>query len=115
MLTTLLPGFRSLRSAFLTGALLLASLYVMIRGDATSAPHLRGSARSILHITPEMPVILVVSGCFLAGSLYTTALEDFVDWVHRALVLVDPNTQKTWIIRRIVGALAPLSDCPKAG
>jgi hypothetical protein len=81
----------------------------MVRGDATSAPHLRGSARSILHITPEMPVILVVLACFLAGSLYTTALEGFVDWVHRALVLVNPHNQQRWVVRRTIGALAPLS------
>jgi hypothetical protein len=89
--------------------MLLASLYVVIRGNAASAPHLRSSARSILHITPQMPLILIVSACFLAGSLYTTALEGFVDWVHRALVVVDAGSQQRWLVRRITGALAPLS------
>lgn len=114
MLTNLLPGFRSIRSAFLTGALLLASLYVLIRGDATSTPHLQGSARTILNLTPHMSLILVVLACLLAGSLYTTALEGAVDWIHRRLVLNDPRDQKSWVLRRLIGALVPFSAAARS-
>lgn len=114
MLTSLLPGFRSIRSAFITGALLLASLYVLVRGDATSTPHLRGSARTILDLTPHMSLILVVLACLLAGSLYTTALEGAVDWIHRRLVLSDPRDQKSWISRRFVGAMVPFSAAARS-
>lgn len=109
MFTSLLPGLRSLRSAFLSGALLLGSLYILIRGDSTSVPRVRASAHSILDITPQMPLILLILACFLIGSLYTTALEGAVDWIHRWLVLAEPEGQKNWIMRRLVGALVPFS------
>ncbi len=114
MFTTLLPSLRSLRSAFLTGALLLGSLYILIRGDSKSAPYVRASAQSILHVAPQMPLILLVLACFLIGSLYTTALEGAVDWIHRRLVIVEPASQKKWVMRRLVGAVVPFSAAARS-
>ncbi len=85
----------------------------MIRGDSTSRLELRRSAQNILDITPSMPLFLLVLACLLTGSLYVTGLEGVVDWLHRRLVLVDPNDQQSRLRRRFVGALVPLSDAAR--
>jgi hypothetical protein len=110
VLTSLLPGFRSLRTALLTGALLLASLYVLVRGNATSKPRLLGSARSIINATPHMYLIILLLASFFIGSLYTTALEGIVDWIHRKLVLTDWNNEKSKLRRPLIRTLVPFSD-----
>jgi hypothetical protein len=61
-----------------------------------------------------MSLILVLLACLLAGSLYATALEGAVDWVHRRLVLSDPRDQKNWILRRFTGAMVPFSAAARS-
>lgn len=113
MLAGLLSGFRSLRSMLLTGALLIGSVYVLIRGDSTSQVKLRSSAESLLDITPQMPTVLIVLACLLAGSLYVTFLEGVVDWIHRKLALVDRSSEANRLKRGIIGVFGPLSDAAR--
>jgi hypothetical protein len=56
-----------------------------------------------------MPSAILVLACFLAGSLYTTALEGLVDGLHRRLVLTDITQIQSVIKRKFVGAFVPLS------
>ena len=61
-----------------------------------------------------MPVILIVLGCFLVGSLYVTGLEGIVDWIHRKLVHTYPNHNGGRIRRRVLRALVPFSDAARS-
>lgn len=110
MFTTVVTGLRSLRSAFVTGALLLGSLFVLVRGDSTARPQLIGSARTILDLHPQMPLALAAAACFLVGSLYTTSLEGLVDWLHRKLALTDCAAVRGRAPRRLLRLVVPYSD-----
>lgn len=86
VLTILVAGIRSVRSNFVTGALLLASGFVLVRGDHDTDPDLRRSAQDILDLHPHMQLIAVAAVAYLLGSVYTTALEGLVDRLHRRLI-----------------------------
>jgi hypothetical protein len=104
-----LAGLRSIRSSFLTGAVILASLFVLIWENSKSAPDVIDSARELLDLNAVVPPALLALACFFTGSLYTTALEGLVDRLHQRMVLVDLADIHGQLRRRIVGAFVPLS------
>lgn len=105
-----LAGLRNLRTAFLTGALLLGSLYVIFGPSGDRGWHLRHSAQTLAHLWAYMPLALAVLGCVLVGSLYTTGLEGFVDWLHRRYLACDPSrVTGHYVQRRFVRLVGPLS------
>lgn len=110
MLAELIPGLRNLRSGFLSGSLILGSLYVLfadvIRHSIKPEPPLL----SIVHLATWMPLALLGSACFLVGSLYVTGLEGVVDWIHRKRLLKDPQNVRFVLRRRFLLSLAPLSS-----
>lgn len=114
MLSSLLPGFRSLRSAFLTGSLLLGSLFVLIRGNNDNPFKLRQSAEQLLGLWHFMPLTFAIGACFLIGSLYVTALEGIVDRIHRDLAQVDPLLVTNRLKRRLLRILVPFSDAARS-
>jgi hypothetical protein len=106
-----LAGLRNLRTAFLTGALLLGSLYVIFGPNGTSKWHLRHTADDITHLWKYMPVAIFALACTLIGSLYTTGLEGIVDWLHRHYLKhngVNPKT--SYLHRQFLRIVAPLSE-----
>jgi hypothetical protein len=109
MLPELLPGLRNLRSAFLTGSLILGTLYIFFAHSAKGAASPRQPVEQILHLWRWMPLILIAAACFLVGSLYTNALEGTVDWIHRKRIDKDDSSIKSPVYRRILYTLAPLS------
>ncbi len=106
----ILAGVRNLRSSMLTGAILLASLYVVATGDGASQIPVRASAQDLLKLHERMPLLLAGVACYLAGSLYTTALEGLVDWIHRKLLFVESDRNEGRVRRAMLSAFAPLSD-----
>jgi hypothetical protein len=105
-----LAGLRNLRTAFLTGALLLGSLYVIFGPSGGRSWHLRQSAQTLAHLWAYMPLALAILGCVLAGSLYTTGLEGFVDWLHRRYLACDPSkVTGHYVQRRFIRLVGPLS------
>lgn len=114
MLASLMPGLRSLRAAFLTGALLLGSLYVLFGAEWTKDVRVRAPARTIIELSPYVPIGLLALACLLVGSLYMTSLEGLVDFVHRRCLLVDQAKKRTRVARRVLRAVAPLSVSARA-
>lgn len=113
MFEALLHGIRSLRSALLTGAILLASLFVIVRGNNAEGPQLIGSAQAILNIHPLMPLALLSLACFLSGSLYTNGLEGLVDWLHRKLVFAHRFEAERSFFQRFAGPFLPFSGASR--
>ncbi|MFE4249797.1 hypothetical protein ACFRU3_09875 [Streptomyces sp. NPDC056910] len=109
MFTTLMPGFRDLRAALVAGGLLLGCVYILIGDRLPHASTLRTQLRAIAHLNSAMPTVLAVLGCVLVGSLYTTALEGLVDWLHRRLLHVDVAAIGSPLKRRLFTALVPFS------
>jgi hypothetical protein len=113
MLAALLPGLRNLRIAFVSGALIVASLYVLFGERLFRDITLRSTARDILDLSPIVPVVLLALACGLIGSLYVTALEGLVDWVHRKTIFSD-ETRATKFKRRWLKLVMPLSPSAKS-
>lgn len=112
MAESIIPGLRNLRSAFLSGALLLGSLWLLFASDGKRGIKLRRSARDILHLSSSMKLILAGVACFIVGSVLTTSLEGLVDWIHRRQLWKPAQPDSKSPRARIDRAIAPLS--PKA-
>jgi hypothetical protein len=110
MVATIMAGLRSVRSAFVAGALILGSLYVIIRGDDGSKIELRKSAKALLDLHPNALLFLLAGVCLLVGSLYVTALEGLVDWVHRHFAGTARGQIDGRFKRALLGPFLPLSE-----
>lgn len=104
-----MPGFRDLRASLVAGSLLVGSIYVLIASHLPNTSDIRPQLVAIADLNSIMPTVLAVIGCALVGSLYTTALEGLVDWLHRKLLHVDPATIQNPVKRRVLAALNPFS------
>lgn len=104
-----MPGFRDLRAALIAGGLLVGSVYVLVGDHLPHTSTLRPQLLAIADLNSAMPTILAILGCALVGSLYTTALEGLVDWLHRRLLHVNVPAVGSPLKRRLLAALAPFS------
>lgn len=109
MLNDLIPGLRNLRSAFLTGSLILGSLYIFCADRVKREITPRSSLEQILHLSHWMSTALIGGACFLVGSLYTNGLEGAVDWIHRKQILKEVSGVHPRAYRRFLQSFAPLS------
>lgn len=112
MLSSLLPGLRSLRVALISGALIVGSLYLTFGGDGIGTLKVRKPAQDILALNPHMPELLAALLCLLVGSLYATGLEGVVDWIHRRMAPVDLSTLRP-LKRVLLRPFAPLSTAAR--
>jgi hypothetical protein len=112
MFSELIPGLRDLRSGFITGALMLGTLYVFFADEIDQYVRPRPSVRQILDLSSWMPILLVGLLCYLAGSLYVTGLEGIVDWIHRKRVLRETRA-RFFLFRPILIAISPLSEASR--
>ncbi len=113
MFTVLLSGLRSLRVSLVTGALIVASVYVFLYDTFISTIELRTAALNLLEYSPLVPLILFVSFCLTVGSLYTTLLEGIIDSLHRKNVLREIGPESSKWERWIIAAFLPYSNSAK--
>jgi hypothetical protein len=61
-----------------------------------------------------MPTVLAVLGAALVGSLYTTALEGIVDWLHRKMLRFEASEANNAMVRRVHSAISPFSSVSRS-
>lgn len=113
MLASLMPGLRNLRVAFICGALMLGSLWVLFGEQALANTTIRPAARDILGLSSLMPIVMIGLVCLFAGSLYVTALEGLVDWLHRRTIHINIPAVASRYRRRTLEFVCPLSASAK--
>lgn len=110
MFSALISGLRSLRVSLVTGAILVASVYIFAYGSLITEVEIRPAARSLLELSSLVPIILFLSLCLIAGSLYSTLLEGIVDGLHRKNVFSRNNSDDNGLKKRLLQVVAPYSD-----
>jgi hypothetical protein len=102
-----------LRSSFLSGALLLASFYILLVGNGTLTIGLRASAQYLIKFHSSVPLFLAAAFTYITGSLYITALEGAVDWIHHKTVLLSATEARGWLRQVLLSFFCPLSDASR--
>lgn len=110
MPSAFLTGIRNLRSSFLTGTLIIASIYIIMVNDGSPTLNLRPSAQHLLDLHSSVPVMFLVVSAYIVGSLYVTALEGIVDWIHRKLLFTQVTDGDSFSRRIFLSTFTPLSD-----
>ena len=110
MTSAFLTGIRNLRSSFLTGALLLASFFILFFDDYSSSVVLRPTATQLVELHSSMPMLIAAVAAYIVGSLFVTALEGIVDRIHRNLLFVSASESASTMRARLMSVFAPLSD-----
>lgn len=109
MLPELLAGMRSFRSSLLTGSLIIVTCYIIFYNPLGSVIDIQPSLAAILNFQPWMPLAVAAIGTYLIGSIYTTALEGGVDWIHRHRIESNTKSSK-FPLNRLQLTLSPLSQ-----
>jgi hypothetical protein len=111
MLTALLPGIREFRTCLVTGAILLASGYLLWQQWLPTHLNPDASLTSLLHIAaPTGSLALLLLAAYLVGAIYLAGIETGVDIAHRHTTtarLAPTDHQLGGRLRRTV---APLSE-----
>lgn len=113
MPSAFLTGIRNLRSSLLSGALLLASFYILVVTRYSAALDFRPSAKQLVELHASMPLLIAAIAAYVIGSLYVTALEGLVDLVHRRVLYMRPEDAQNRVVRSILGVLVPLSEASR--
>lgn len=114
MFASLMPGFRDLRAALISGGLLVGSVYILFGRLLPDKSGVRPEILTIADLNKAMPTVLAILGCALDGSLYTTALEGVVDPLHRRLLHVDPMRIHRPLRWRLVASIVPFSPASRS-
>lgn len=110
MVKDLLPSFRSFRSSLITGVIILIMIYLLAY-DIHDDWQIPNSIKNIFSLNKYMEITLIALIAVLVGSLYTTALEGIVDWLHRKQVNSPPSRQTPCkLLARIYLAFTPFSS-----
>lgn len=104
-----LTGIRNLRSSFLSGAMLIASIYILAIGKFESSLELKAPATRLLKLHDSMPIFITALAAYLIGSLYVTALEGVVDFIHRKRLSLDTEDNRSGPAKALSEAFSPLS------
>ena len=109
-----LTGIRDPRSSILSGAILIASIYVLALRNDNPAISLSPSAQYILKFNDSVPLAIAAVFIYLVGSLYMTALEGVVDLIHRRLLYSPTEINNSRLRRIFLDAFGPLSGASRS-
>lgn len=89
MIKDLLSGLRSMRSNLITGVMILVSVY-LLTGEIHKSVSLPRLIVLIYELNDLMEITMMALLAYLVGSIYTTALEGIINWIHRKRVRLAP-------------------------
>lgn len=111
MLTALLPGIREFRTCLVTGAILLASCYLLWQEWIPTNLEPDDSLISLLALAaPTGSLALLVLAAYLAGAVYQAGIETAVDMTHRRTTTARRERADRGLKNRIVRTASPLSE-----
>ena len=92
MVKDLLSGLRSMRSNLITGVMILITVFLLTTEIHEELIHPEPINR-IYSLNDLMEITLIAFLAFFIGSIYTTALEGIINWIHRKRVNSVPPQQ----------------------
>lgn len=111
MLTALLPGIREFRTCLVTGAILLATGYLLWQQWVPTHLTPDPSLTSLLQIAaPAGSLALLFLAAYLVGAIYQAGIETGVDVAHRRSTTARLNPVGHGLSGRLARTVAPLSE-----
>lgn len=108
MVNDLLPVFRSLRSSFIAGVLILICFYLFFE-EYIRGVEVPEALNDVFSLNEHVKIALLALTAILIGSLYTTALEGIVDWMHRKRVASPLSKSSCSLVAKLQSVSAPFS------
>ena len=113
MFESLLSGLRSVRVSFITGGMIVISIYVLFYDIFFEKMSIRPNVLKLFQFSNMVPLVFLTIVSLIIGSLYTTFLEGVVDGLHRKYVSTSYDSTKNKFKNLILNALLPYSPSAK--